>query len=112
MAEGRHGCFVRARLEISVTVGGRLKVTAAEGLREAVFAHLGLAITSEWNFAPELAAGIVRPVLLDWDLPTLELWAVFTTGRMASAGTREFVSFVESCIPAANYGPLKEPASV
>ena len=32
------------------------------------------------------------------------------TGRMASAKTREFVSFVESCIPGANYGPRKEPA--
>jgi DNA-binding transcriptional LysR family regulator len=93
-----------------VVVAGRLRVTAAEGLREAVFAHLGLAITSEWNFAPELAAGIVRPVLLDWDLPKLELRAVFPTGRMASAKTREFVSFVESCIPAAE--PLRTPAPV
>src|SRR5271163_1675508 len=92
-------------------VGGRPTVTAAEGLREAVFAHLGLAITSEWNFAPELAAGIVRPVLLDWDLPTMELRAVFPTGRMASAKTREFVSFVESCIPTANHGLLKTSAS-
>jgi DNA-binding transcriptional LysR family regulator len=89
--------------ETSVVVGGR----AAGGV-----AHLGVAITSEWNFAPELAAGIVRPVLLDWDLPTLELRAVFPTGRMASAKTREFVSFVESCIPAANYEPLNEPAAV
>jgi DNA-binding transcriptional LysR family regulator len=109
---GTSWTFRQGSAEISVVVGGRLRVTAAEGLREAVFAHLGLAITSEWNFAPELAAGIVRPVLLDWDLPTLELRAVFPTGRMASAKTREFVSFVESCIPAANYEPLKEPASV
>jgi hypothetical protein len=58
-----------------------------------------------------LAAGIVKPVLLDWDLPTLELRAVFPTGRMASAKTRAFVSFVESCIPAADYGALKRPAS-
>jgi DNA-binding transcriptional LysR family regulator len=100
--------FRQGSTETSVVVGGRLRVTAAEGLREAVFAHLGLAISSEWNFAPELAAGTVRPVLLDWDLPTLELRAVFPTGRMANAKTREFVSFVESCIPAANYGRLKE----
>ena len=95
-----------------MSVGGRLSVTAAEGLREAVFAHLGFAITSEWNFASELTTGIVRPVLLDWDLPTLELRAVFPTGRMASAKTREFVSFVESCIPVANYAPMKVSAPV
>jgi DNA-binding transcriptional LysR family regulator len=104
--------FRQGPTETSVVVGGRVRVTAAEGLREAVFAHLGLAISSEWNFAPELAAGIVRPVLLDWVLPTLELRAVFPTGRMAGAKTKEFVSFVESCIPAANYGLLKVPGSV
>jgi DNA-binding transcriptional LysR family regulator len=109
---GTSWTFRQGSTETSVVVGGRVRVTAAEGLREAIFAHLGLAITSEWNFAPELASGIVRPVLLGWDLPTLELRAVFPTGRMASAKTREFVSFVESCIPVANYGTLKKPASV
>jgi DNA-binding transcriptional LysR family regulator len=108
---GTSWTFRQGSTETSVVVGGRLRVTAAEGLREAVFAHLGLAITSEWNFAPELATGIVRPVLLDWDLPMLELRAVFPTGRMANAKTREFVSFVESCVPRANYGPLKATAS-
>jgi DNA-binding transcriptional LysR family regulator len=121
---GTSWIFRRGAVEKPVVVGGRLTVTAAEGLREAVLAHLGLAITSEWNFAPELAAGIVRPVLLDWDLPKLELRAVFPTGRMASAKTKEFVSFVESCIPAAistgegtrrtaaRTGPLKKTASL
>jgi DNA-binding transcriptional LysR family regulator len=109
---GTSWTFRQGSTETSVVVGGRVKVTAAEGLREAVFAHLGLAITSEWNFAPELSSGIVRPVLLEWDLPTLELRAVFPTGRMASAKTKEFVSFVESCIPPANYVPLKVPASM
>ena len=101
--------FRQASAETSVAVGGRLRVTAAEGLREAVFAHLGIAITSEWNFAPELASGIVTSVLNDWELPTLELWAVYPTGRMASAKAREFASFVETCIPAAQGEPLKKP---
>lgn len=108
---GTSWMFRQGTSETPVTVAGRVRVTAAEGLREAVFAHLGLAITSEWNFAPELAAGIVRPVLLDWDLPRLELRAVFPSGRMASAKTKEFVSFVESCIPTTDYVPLRLPAS-
>jgi hypothetical protein len=28
----------------------------------------------------------------------MDLWAVFPTGRMASAKAREFASFVETCI--------------
>jgi DNA-binding transcriptional LysR family regulator len=99
--------FRQASAETSVAVGGRLKVTAAEGLREAVFAHLGIAITSEWNFAPELASGIVASVLNDWELPTLDLWAVYPTGRMASAKAREFASFVETCVPTTRGESLK-----
>jgi DNA-binding transcriptional LysR family regulator len=101
--------FRQGSAETSVAVSGRLKVTAAEGLREAVFAHLGIGITSEWNFAPELASGIVKAVLNDWELPSLELWAVYPTGRMASAKAREFASFVETCIPATPSESLKKP---
>jgi DNA-binding transcriptional LysR family regulator len=101
--------FRQGSAETSVAVSGRLKVTAAEGMREAVFAHLGIAITSEWNFAPELASGIVKAVLNDWQLPSLDLWAVYPTGRMASAKAREFASFVETCIPTAQSQTLNKP---
>jgi DNA-binding transcriptional LysR family regulator len=60
-----------------------------------VFAGLGLAIASEWLFAPELASGAVKAVLQDWSLPPVDLWAVFPTGRQASAKARAFVSFIE-----------------
>ena len=46
-------------------------------------------------FSPELAAGAVQPVLADWFLPPLDLWAVYPTGRLASTKARAFVSFVE-----------------
>jgi DNA-binding transcriptional LysR family regulator len=101
--------FRQGSAETSVAVSGRLKVTAAEGMREAVFAHLGIAITSEWNFAPELASGIVKAVLNDWELPSLDLWAVYPTGRMASVKAREFASFVETCIPTKQTELLEKP---
>ena len=81
--------------QASVTVGGRVRVNAAEGIREAVLSGLGLAIASEWMFSPELESGRVRPVLQDWSLPLLDLWAVFPTGRQASAKARAFVDFIE-----------------
>ena len=52
---------------------GRLHVSAAEGVRAAVFAHAGFAITSEWMFAPEIASGAVRVALEDWELPPMQL---------------------------------------
>ena len=88
--------FRWGKAETSVTVKGRVRMTAAEGVREAVFSDLGLAISSEWMFAPELETGRVRRVLQDWVLPPINLWAVFPTGRQASAKARAFASFIEA----------------
>ena len=77
-------------------MSGRLRVSAGEGIREGVLAGLGFAIASEWLFAPELKSGAVQVVLTDWLLPTVDLWALFPTGRQASAKARAFASFVES----------------
>ncbi|SEC71451.1 transcriptional regulator, LysR family [Rhizobiales bacterium GAS188] len=87
--------FRRDDAELAVTVKGRLRVTAAEGVRAAVLADAGLAITSEWMFAPELADGTVRAVLQDWELPGIDLWAVFPAGRTATTKARTFIGFVE-----------------
>lgn len=90
--------FTRDGAEASVSVRGRVRVSAAEGLRAAVLADMGLAIASDWMFAPELASGAVRRVLKDWRLPPLDLWAIFPAGRMASAKARQFASFVEAAM--------------
>jgi DNA-binding transcriptional LysR family regulator len=78
--------------------GGRIRVNAAEGLREAVLAHQGLTMASEWMFAPELADGPVREVVMDGTVPNLDLWAMFPTGRMASAKARAFVEYVQALL--------------
>ncbi|MHC8310306.1 LysR family transcriptional regulator [Pseudomonas sp. GT1P32] len=95
LAGGAHWRFKKAGEEQTVTVSGRIRVSAAEGLREAVLAHQGLTMASAWMFAPELASGVVREVMTEWTLPIQELWAVFPTGRMASAKARAFVEYVQ-----------------
>jgi DNA-binding transcriptional LysR family regulator len=87
--------FRKAAEEVSVELQGRLKVTAAEGVREAVNCDMGFAIASEWNFSPELKSGKVVAILEDWALPMTNLSAVYPTGRLASTKARAFVSFVE-----------------
>lgn len=81
--------------ETSVAVHGRVRVSAAEGLRAAVLADMGLTIASDWMFAQEIESGAVRRVLTDWSLPPIDLWAVFPAGRMMSAKARQFAAFVE-----------------
>jgi DNA-binding transcriptional LysR family regulator len=93
--EGSIWSFRRESSELAVTVQSRLRVTAAEGVRAAVLADVGLTIASEWMFSPELRSGAVRAVLLEWNLPALDLWAVLPTGRSATAKARAFVDFFE-----------------
>ena len=90
--------FKRGSAETSVSVHGRVRVNAAEGLRAAVLADMGLTIASDWMFSPELESGAVRRVLEAWALPTIDLWAVFPTGRLASAKARAFATFVEGVL--------------
>jgi DNA-binding transcriptional LysR family regulator len=90
--------FRRGETEISVAVSGRLHVTAAEGVRAAVLADMGIAIASEWMFADEITNGTVKTLLKGWELPLIDLWAVFPTGRMVSAKARAFADFVEAML--------------
>jgi DNA-binding transcriptional LysR family regulator len=96
--------FRRDGVEISITLEGRLRVSAAEGVRAAVFAGAGIAIASEWMFAPEIADGTVKPVLQNWELPRIDLWAVFPAGRTATTKARTFVSFVQEILNPSSSG--------
>jgi DNA-binding transcriptional LysR family regulator len=87
--------FTQGSAETTVTIKGRLRLTAAEGVREGVFAGLGLTVSSAWMFAPEIASGRVTQVLTDWSLPPVDLWAVFPSGRNVSTKARAFADFIE-----------------
>jgi DNA-binding transcriptional LysR family regulator len=88
--------FRQGATEASVSLGGRVRLNTTVGVRSCVLADLGVAIASEWMFAPELKSGAVHAVLTDWLLPPVDLWAIFPTGRQASAKARAFASFIES----------------
>jgi DNA-binding transcriptional LysR family regulator len=93
--------FRQGMAETTVTVSGRLRVSAAEGVREGVLAGLGISIGgSKWLFAPELKSGALLSVLEDWSLPPVDLWAMFPNGRQASAKARAFAAFIEQRVSA------------
>ena len=87
--------FRQGAAEASVSLDGRVRLNTTVGVRKCVLADLGLAIASEWMFAPELKDKTVKAVLADWSLPPVEAWAIFPTGRQASAKARAFASFIE-----------------
>jgi DNA-binding transcriptional LysR family regulator len=90
--------FKKGTAEISITVKARIRASAAEAVREAVMADLGMAMVSTWMCPGEIARGELIILLPEWELPRVGLWAVFPTGRMASAKARAFAAFVESSL--------------
>ncbi|ALM86010.1 LysR family transcriptional regulator [Bordetella sp. N] len=94
--------FSRDGGETSVLLRGRARFSAAEGIRAAVLADMGLTLTSDWMFSPELADGRVRRLLDGWSLPDIDLWAVFPTGRLATAKARVFADFVQDVMQGTN----------
>jgi DNA-binding transcriptional LysR family regulator len=112
-AGGTTWTFRKGAAETPVTVDGRLRFTAAEGARAAVLADLGISIGgSEWLFSPELKSGAVTPVLADWWLPEVELWAVFPAGRRASAKAQAFASFAKAALTDAYAAKSERATSV
>jgi DNA-binding transcriptional LysR family regulator len=94
--------------EQSIVLKGRVRSTAAEGVREAVFADLGLGVASVAMFGPELLSGQVREALTDWALPPIDLWAIFPSGRRTTAKAHAFVTFVEKLVEEARLGTLDQ----
>jgi DNA-binding transcriptional LysR family regulator len=93
---GQEWLFRRGTSEISIRLRTRLTLSAAEGVREAVLAGQGFAITSRWMFAPELRSIAVVPVLTEWTLPPMELWVIYPSGRLTSTKARAFVKWFEA----------------
>ncbi len=107
---GPNWTFVKDGAEESVVLHGRLRTTAAEAVREAVLANLGLAVASDAMLGFERKSGAVREVLADWRLPSIDLWAVFPSGRRVSAKARSFLAFVERELePGASSPTVDEP---
>ena len=94
-AGGEEWRFQRGTSETSVHVQRRFTLSSAEGVRAAVIAGQGFAISSRWMFAPELASGEVVSVLDEWTLPAIDLWVIYPSGRLTSTKARAFLQWFE-----------------
>lgn len=78
----------------SVKVRGPLSSNDGDcALTWALDGH-GILMRSQWDVAPYLRSGRLRPVLTEWSLPPADIYVVFPTTSNMSAKTRAFVDFM------------------
>jgi DNA-binding transcriptional LysR family regulator len=97
-SQGEEWSFRHRGLQTAVRLRGSVKFTAAEGMRAAVIAGQGFAISSRSMFSPELESGEVVALLTKWRLPPIDLWRVYPSGRLTSTKARAFVKWFEAII--------------
>jgi DNA-binding transcriptional LysR family regulator len=82
-----------------------LRTSALEGVREAIFAGLGFSIVSEWVVRNPRGADAIEPRLQAYQLPTINVWAIYPAGRQPSARARAFSAHVQTAMRAVTISP-------
>jgi DNA-binding transcriptional LysR family regulator len=67
-------------------------------VREWALAGQGITIRSEWNIASDLAAGRLKRILPDWELPSADVVAMLGTRHGRSARTTAFVAMLRQSL--------------
>jgi DNA-binding transcriptional LysR family regulator len=79
----------------SVRVDYQLTVTLHEGTVACAVAGLGIAASSLISVRREIQAGTLVQVLPDWDFGSMEVNALFVSGRTIKPAARSFVDFLQ-----------------
>lgn len=90
--------FERDGRTTSVRVKGRLTTSTNMAAVAAAVAGLGIASVALWNCRAELASGVLVQVLSDWQMPPLQLHAVFPAGRAAKPSARAFADYLAGAL--------------
>jgi DNA-binding transcriptional LysR family regulator len=86
--------FAKEGRRASARVEGRLTTAASEGATAGAVAGLGISITSLWACRAEIKRGELTRIMEDWEMPAVELHALFPSGRAASPAARAFIDYL------------------
>ncbi|MDN5003580.1 LysR family transcriptional regulator [Bradyrhizobium sp. GCM10027634] len=86
--------FTRNGAETSVDVRGRVTTDSGPGVFASVLAGLGIAMTSPVMAGPEIATGALVPVLKNYMLAPVDVYAVFPAGPRPSTKVRALADFL------------------
>jgi len=91
---GREWRFLRDGQSLAVPVKPLVLSDAAETLRAAALAGLGLAALPHWMVCQDIARGELVQVLEDWPTAAVGLFAVYPSNRLLSAKVRLFSDLI------------------
>ncbi len=91
---GGQWSFRQDNKHISIKVQGRLIARASAGAIEAAVEGLGIVMTPLGACRRELAEGALVRVLSEWDTGSVDLNAIFPSGRSAKRSARAFTEYL------------------
>jgi DNA-binding transcriptional LysR family regulator len=96
---GGHWSFRKGDTATSFQVESRLTITASLGAIAAAVQGLGILMIPLGVCRRELKRGELVRVLPEWDAGTVELNAVYASGRAAKPSARAFVDYLIAALP-------------
>jgi DNA-binding transcriptional LysR family regulator len=93
--------FRKGGTATSVRLDGRLRVTDLQGAYLAAVEGMGIVLTTLPAFRREFESGVLVQVLTEWDLGSVDVHAVFTSGRAAKPSARAIVAYLAEILPRA-----------
>lgn len=91
---GREWRFTQSGEAVAVPVQPLVLSDAAETLRAAALAGLGLMAAPSWMISEELARGDLVQVLQDWRATAVGIYAVYPSNRLLSAKVKVFAELI------------------
>jgi DNA-binding transcriptional LysR family regulator len=79
--------------EISVQIGGRIRVDSAQGLRRAALAGMGIVMLPEVLLSEDISAGRLVGLLPDYHPPTRPLNLLYLRSRRITPKLQSFIAF-------------------
>src|SRR3984957_14300984 len=108
---GGHWSFRKGDTATSFQVEGKLTIRASLGAVAAAVEGLGIVMTPLGACRWELARGELVRLLPEWDAGTVELNAVYASGRAAKPSARAFVDYLIAALHE-NEPPPSSPPSI
>jgi len=79
---------------VTISISGNLQANNGDILRDAALADEGVVIEPSFIVGGDLCAGKLVPLLLDWKVPDIAVYAVYPDNRHVAAKVRSFVDFL------------------